>query len=244
MRESSRLVKWLDHVLYPGVPDNWDDRIFRELIIEELHPTDRILDLGAGAGIVEEMRFRGLAGQVCGIDPDPRVLENPHLDEAKVATGHSIPYPDDYFDLVFADNVAEHLDRPKEVLREVHRVLKPNGKFLFKTPNRTHYVTMLARLTPLEFHQFFNRLRGRESIDTFPTCYLLNSPSQIRQLAHQIGFDIDGIKLVEGRPEYLRLFLPAYVFGWIYERMVNSAEIFSFLRVLLIANLVKKSPQL
>ena len=36
MRENSRLVRWLDHVLYPGVPDNWDDRIFRELIINEL----------------------------------------------------------------------------------------------------------------------------------------------------------------------------------------------------------------
>lgn len=239
-----RLIEWLDCHLYPGVKDNWDDIVFRDRILRELTPAHRILDLGAGAGIVEQMRFRGLVAQVCGIDPDQRVLENQHLDEAKVATGSSIPYPDNYFDLVYADNVAEHLDKPAEVLREINRVLKPGGKFLFKTPNRTHYVALLARLTPLEFHQFFNRLRGRQSIDTFPTCYLLNSPTQVSLLAKETNFEVGAIQLMEGRPEYLRLSFPTYVFGWLYERFVNSTELFSFLRVLLIASLIKKSPQL
>ncbi len=242
LKKYRRLIQWLDCHLYPGVNDNWDDIVFRDRILRELTPADRILDLGAGAGIVEQMRFRGLVAQVCGIDPDERVLENPHLDEAKVAIGSRIPYPDDYFDLVYADNVAEHLDRPAEVLREINRVLKPQGKFLFKTPNRTHYVTLLARMTPLEFHQFFNRLRGRQSMDTFPTCYLLNSPAQINMLARETNFEVGAIHLLEGRPEYLRLFAPAYVLGWLYERFVNSTELFSFLRVLLIASLVKKTP--
>jgi len=35
------------------------------------------LDLGAGAGIVSQMNFKGIASRVCGIDPDERVLSNP-----------------------------------------------------------------------------------------------------------------------------------------------------------------------
>jgi len=50
-----------------------------------------IRDLGAGAGIVEEMDFRGHARRICGIDPDPRVVDSPYLDEGQVGVGESIP---------------------------------------------------------------------------------------------------------------------------------------------------------
>ena len=55
------------------------------------------------------MNFRGLAARVCGVDLDPRVVDNPMLDEGKIADAGGIPYPDAAFDLVFADNVLEHL---------------------------------------------------------------------------------------------------------------------------------------
>jgi hypothetical protein len=31
---------------------------------------------GAGAGIVQQMNFRGLAARVCGVDVDPRTVNN------------------------------------------------------------------------------------------------------------------------------------------------------------------------
>ena len=125
----------------------------------------------ARAGIVQQTNFRGLAARVCGVDLDPRVVDNPMLDEGKIADAGGIPYPDAAFDVVFADNVLEHLPDPLAVFREIARVLKPGGVFLFKTPNKTHYMPTIARLTPHRFHQFVNRLRGRAEIDTFPTRY-------------------------------------------------------------------------
>ena len=104
-----------------------------------------MLDLGAGAGIVPEMNFKGHARRVCGVDPDPRVADNPHLDEGREGVGESIPYPDASFDVVVSDNVFEHLDNPLAVFREVHRVLRPGGLLLAKTPNRWHYVAIGAR---------------------------------------------------------------------------------------------------
>ena len=132
----SRLTRWMDRVLYPRHTTNWDDQLFREIIATHIRPDSTVLDLGAGAGIVPQMNFRGLASRVCGVDPDPRVAENQYLDEAKVGLGDAIPYPDDTFDVVFADNVLEHLEHPDQVFREVARVLKPGGIFLTKTPNR------------------------------------------------------------------------------------------------------------
>jgi len=143
----SDLVNWLDRKLYPEHTDNWDDELFRKLIISYIRPEHSILDLGAGAGIVSQMNFKGLAEKVCGVDPDPRVESNPYLDEGRVGLGQDIPYPGESFDIVFADNVLEHIDSPDDVLSEIFRVLKPGGYFLGKTPNKYHYMPMIARTT-------------------------------------------------------------------------------------------------
>ena len=42
--------------------------------------------------------------------------------------------------------------------------LKPGGCFFGKTPNRNHYMPLAARLTPLSFHKWFNKKRGRPEI--------------------------------------------------------------------------------
>ena len=121
------LVSWLDKKWYPTYQPNWDDDIFRKRILEYLKTPIDVLDLGAGAGIVSQMNFRGAARRVCGVDPDERVLENPYLDEGKVAYGEEIPYEDNSFDLIFADNVLEHLPHPAKVFSEIHRLLRPGG---------------------------------------------------------------------------------------------------------------------
>jgi SAM-dependent methyltransferase len=234
MGNGTGLVGVLDRRFYPGVGSHWDDTLFRQRVLEVMRPTDVVLDLGAGAGIIPQMNFRGVARRICGVDPDPRVTANPYLDEGRVGTGEAIPYADGTFDLVVADNVLEHLAEPADVFREVRRVLKPGGRFLFKTPNRFHYVPMIATFTPHWFHQLYNRLRGREAEDTFPTWYRANSDADVRRLAREVGLDVEGVSLVESRPEYLRLSAPSYVAGIAYERIVNATDAFRRFRVLLV----------
>ena len=236
----SRLTKWMDRALYPRYEKNWDDELFRAEILSRLSPEMVILDLGAGAGIVEQMNFRGLASTVHGVDLDPRVVDNPFLDEGRISDAGEIPYPDAMFDLVFSDNVFEHLDRPLDVFEEVARVLKPGGLFLFKTPNKWHYMPTIARLTPHGFHQFINRLRGRAEVDTFPTRYLANTAGDIKKLAKLSGYDVLSIQRIEGRPEYLRMTAATYSIGFLYERLVNTTRLLECFRVLLIGTLRKQ----
>lgn len=236
----SSMIEKIDQRLYPGYARNWDDQMFRERILRHVYSVKIALDLGAGAGIVEAMNFRGVAGRVCGVDLDPRVVTNPMLDEGRVNDAAGIPYPDQTFDVVFSDNVMEHLADPLSVFREVNRVLKPGGVFLFKTPNKTHYMPTIARLTPHRFHQFVNRIRGRAEVDTFPTLYRANTVQDVQRLSKKAGFVVSAIERIEGRPEYLRTTWPTYLLGALYERLVNSTERLAMFRILLVVELHKQ----
>lgn len=234
-------TSWLDERLYPGVRRNWDDEILREEVLRHVGSHSIILDLGAGAGIVKEMNFRGLASRVYGIDLDPRVTANPFLDEGTVGSAEAIPYPAETFDVVISDNVLEHLSAPGRVFAEVARVLKPGGAFIVKTPNRWHYVPLIASMTPHLFHQFINRARGRKSEDTMPTHYRANTKGALQTLAASAGLLPQSVRLVERRPEYMRLSAPTYILGWIYERTVNRVAALDRFRVVLVAVMRKPS---
>jgi predicted RNA methylase len=69
------LVEKLDCALYPDFARNGDDQLFRERIVQRLTSATVILDLGAGAGIVQQMNFRGYAAWICDVDLDPRVVD-------------------------------------------------------------------------------------------------------------------------------------------------------------------------
>lgn len=220
----SRLTRWMDRVLYARHTNNWDDELFRKRLLEQIDSKSICLDYGAGRGNVTQMNFRGHAAVVAGIDPEHAVFDNPFLDEAAVfdVTTNVIPHPDARFDVVFADNVMEHVADPAAVFGEIRRVLKPGGRLLAKTPNKWHYMPILARVTPTWFHRYYNGLRGRESIDTFPTLYRVNTRADVERHAAVSGLRVRRIDFIEGRPEYLRIFALSYAVGWFYERLVNS----------------------
>lgn len=45
--------------------DNRNDELSRNEILSRIRPGNTILNLGAGAGIIRQIHFRGLAGRVC-----------------------------------------------------------------------------------------------------------------------------------------------------------------------------------
>ena len=235
----SAIVSWLDQRWYSGVSAQWDDRLLRERVLSHLSPDAIVLDLGAGSGRVAAMNFKAAGRSMFGIDVDLAISANCQIDGGCVGDASRLPFRDAAFDLVFADNVLEHLDKPELVFAEVARVLKPGGRFLVKTPNAWHYVTVLARLTPHRFHQWINGRRGRHEAHTFPTRYLANTRSTLGSLAVIAGLEVGSVISVESRPEYARINPALYVFGLIYERIVNSADWGARFRVVLLGDFAK-----
>ena len=227
-------VKRLSNYFYPNYKD--DNYIFYNWIRESIKPDSAILDLGAGAGIKWPYDFARQCRKVVGIDMDPRIMDNPNLTEAVCADFYKNEFEDNYFDIIFANNVAEHINNPETFLSEVRRILKPSGYFFFKTPNRWHYVPLVARITPYWFHVFYCWLRGRATEDTFPTYYRMNSYGIIRKLSELLNFDFE-LRMFEARPEYLILDPVTFLMGVGYERLVNRFEFLNGFKVVMMVKI-------
>ena len=228
-------VEDLERRFYPGYVD--EHARFDALIRRYLRPGMAVLDAGAGRGVMYPYDYREIAVRMSGADTDLAVTENESLTDAAIADLSALPYDDATFDLVFSKYVFEHLERPIAVMRELRRVMKPGAHLLIHTPNRWHYVALIATLTPTRFHAWFQARRGRPEVDTFPTRYRANDVATLERLAMASGFRMVSIELLETKPDYLYFSPIAYRAGIAYERAVNRWDALARFRVQLLADL-------
>lgn len=107
----------------------------------KLKPYERLLDLGCGTGsLLMVAKKKNPYVEMVGVDVDKKILEiaqkkiqknNLNIKLIK-SSADKLPFPDSSFDIVVSTLVFHHLptDVKKETLKEVHRILKKNGRFL------------------------------------------------------------------------------------------------------------------
>ena len=106
-------------------------------LLPRLQPGMRLLDAGCGPGTVTAGLARAVApGEVVGIDVASGVLdharahaadegvENVTFSEGDV---YALDHPDASFDVVYANQLLQHLTDPVRAIREMGRVLRPGG---------------------------------------------------------------------------------------------------------------------
>jgi|GEM_PF-1493402 len=105
-----------------------------------------VLDAGCGAGYGSWiMATEGGAREVIGIDYAKEIieydLEKYQKDNLTFETMNvlDLGFEDNKFDVVVNFEVFEHIDDPDALLKELSRVLKPDGILLLSTPNKAVY---------------------------------------------------------------------------------------------------------
>jgi ubiquinone/menaquinone biosynthesis C-methylase UbiE len=88
-----------------------------------------VLDVGCGPGTITlEIGERVAPGRVVGIDvSDDFMPETAHNVTFEVGDAYALAFDDDSFDIVHAHQVLQHLSDPVAALREMRRVVKPDG---------------------------------------------------------------------------------------------------------------------
>ena len=154
-------------------------------ILDDLDEYSRVVDLGAGIGgsarylaktfgckvvalnlsAVENQRHR-IMNQEQGLD---------HLIDVLDGNFESIPYPDEYFDVVWSEDAMLHSGDRAKVLEEAARVLKKGGEFIFTDPMQSEEAQ----------GEYLEPILDRIALDSLAT------PSFYQETAEKLGFELE-----------------------------------------------------
>ncbi len=166
----------------------------------------RVLEVGIGSGMNLPFYDHSRVEQLTGIDPLKKLWDRRKVDlstlgfEVVYISGSAdrIPFDDNTFQTVVSTSTLCSIEPIQEALMEMHRVLKPGGRFLFAEhgASREH---SLARLQNL-LNPLWRRVGGG-----------CNLNRDIPGLLKEAGFSLDG--MTEGYREGWR---PAsyHYWGW------------------------------
>ncbi len=117
----NRKKGWVDGTTY-----------FVNLLEAYCRPETTIMDLGAGAGRGKPQFYspRGKGRFVVGLDIDSGIRENKIVDCKVIGSAYFLPFKENSFDLIYADYVLEHIDKPDAFVGEIRRVLRKEGCFI------------------------------------------------------------------------------------------------------------------
>ena len=177
--------------------------VYHDLIARAVEPGMTVLDVGCGRGAISPYPWHQHSNvKLWGIDPDPTAVENPHLESFTLLTDDpNWNISSGTVDLAIARYVLEHVDDPTAFFRNLSRVLKPGGKFIFLTPNRWHPAMIASHWLPFGLKQQILALTKRaDPHDVFPTWYRLNSARAVKQAAQRCGLEIADLRTREIQP--------------------------------------------
>jgi ubiquinone/menaquinone biosynthesis C-methylase UbiE len=112
-------------------------------LIKAINPAQglKVLDIGCGEGfITNEIKKTFPSFDVYGLDYAVSAIKYAHKNFTDVnfivANAYHPPYQDHSFDIVICNNLYEHVPDPLYLLKQMGRVLKPNGVIIISTPSR------------------------------------------------------------------------------------------------------------
>lgn len=169
-----------------------------QTIFEWVEPTDDmvILDMPCGRGFYLNM-FKYVSDcTIIGAELDWPVIQKAqanvgHLDvPLHNANIYQLPYADNSFDAVILSEVLEHLDDDVEALREVYRVLRPNGVVAITVPNANYPFWWDPINKSLET-LFDTHIQHGMFAGIWANHVRLYTPTELRNSAQMAGFEID-----------------------------------------------------
>ena len=141
------------------------DHMIRYASVSPFVVGKRVLDTACGSGYGSQFLALQGADRVVGVDIDPATIEyaqrchsHPRVTYLR-ADAHAVPELEEAsFDLIASFETIEHVERPRDFLLELRRVLRPGGQCFISCPNDYRPSPWIS-----EFH--VNRFTFREFRD-------------------------------------------------------------------------------
>lgn len=177
------------------------DQYYREnqdkiLNLIEKKSQGRLLDIGCNDGKFTIKMSNKSNCSPHGIEINENLARKAVENEVSVQiadANKTLPFEDDYFDIIVSNQVLEHLNNVDGFFREIHRILKDNGQVIISTTNiaSLHNLAMIfLGMQPISFHAseiqvgnplFGTKTDGHKQIFTTPA---------LKDLAEYHGFEV------------------------------------------------------
>jgi len=205
---------FLNHFLSFGLDIRWRRCLTRFLTDKR---NQKVLDLATGTGdvLISLLKNNSNVLSGCGLDLADKMM---NIGRQKITQGsldaqitlqhgdaHQIPFDEGHFDTATIAFGIRNMDNPKQVLREMHRVLNSKGRALileFSLPQnpviRSVHIFYLRHFVPLIGAIVSGHYRAyrylNQTIETFPYgddfCVLLKKSGFINVKAHPLLFGV------------------------------------------------------
>lgn len=163
---------------------------FGEWIVShyDLKPDERVLELGCGTGSMWKGVTLPVGCHVTLTDLSAGMLETamsntPHLSaDYAVCDAMDIPWTDHSFDVVIANMMLYHVPDIRKALREIRRVLKPDGRFFaatFGEHGATEAVLDMLNLPCTAIHRFTLQNGGKQLSEHFVQVEMKQRPDAL-----------------------------------------------------------------
>lgn len=177
------------------IADEWDPLLHRYLR-EEVREGMTVADLGCGTFIHTQHMEK--AAHIYAVDINQKMLDYGQAKIEKLGdkvtvlceSGTRTSIPSESCDLVWIDGLSEFLHLP-DLFQEVHRILKPGGKFIILYQNRYHPENLL-----IAFYYWLSKRQGKK----------YRSIYQFRHAGKQFGF-----KLVNFESRAFYFYVPSFL---------------------------------
>ena len=152
-------------------------------------PGEYVLDLGCGDGQLSR-RIAESGAHVLGVDASAEMISAARERgmEAEHAKAEELPFRDATFDAVFSNAVLHWVRGQDAMLKQVHRVLKPGGRFVAEMGGHGNIAAIhVALMAVLERHGFGER---EKTENYFPTA------ESYSERLKKHGFKVEQIALI------------------------------------------------
>ena len=153
-----------------------------------------VLDLGCGDGLIGQVLFGSDSGVDVGVDPwleqVRQAARSGVYRRVDLASGHHLPYQAGAFATVFSNSVLEHIEDVEPVVREVGRVLKRAGRFVFTVPSDAFRSLLDGTIRRQEAGDLVGAQAYASSIDEWLAHHHYHTPDQWADILGGAGMSL------------------------------------------------------
>lgn len=107
--------------------------------INSIIKNGKLLEIGCGDGHFLQMARDNYNYEVFGVELDSETSQYARIKRGlinvKTEAFENIKFPENFFDVVYMNDVLEHLQNPFQIIEECQKILKPGGLIVINVPN-------------------------------------------------------------------------------------------------------------